>query len=158
MAYRISRNIEASFVDYLKAEFLTDWGSNNVEVAFAKIYEIDLPSILVQVGTSTHDRAELGSSSTLRTTQILLNVFTSSEGMQRDVKDWLITKVKNGIPYYNFTITAGVVSAKVADGRLRVLNILDTPINFDQDRDKLDRHDRFRWLLTLTVSRGKLET
>jgi len=158
MAYRISRNIEASFVDFLKTEFLADWGSENVEVAFARIYEIDLPSILVQVGTSDHNRVELGSSSTLRNTQVLLNVFTKSEGMQRDIKDWLITKIKSGIPYYNFTISGGVVTSKIADGRLRVLNIEDTPINFDTDRDKLDRHDRFRWLITLQVSRGKLET
>lgn len=156
--YRTSRAIEASIVDYLKAEFTTDWSSDNVEVAFARIYEIELPSILVQVGVSDHDRAELGSSSTIRKSQVLINIFASSEGQQRDIKDWVISKMKSGCIYYNYTIAGGVVSAKVADGRLRVLSIEDTPINFDEDRDKLHRCDRFRWQIVLTVSRGKLET
>ena len=158
MAYRITRNFEASIIDYLKAEFTTDWSSNNVECAFAKIYEIDLPSILVRVGVSDHDKAELGSSSTVRKAQVLIDIFAKSEGQQRDIKDWVIAKMKSGCVYYNYTIASGVVSAKIADGRLRVLNIADTPINFEQDRNTLDLHDRFRHLLTLTVSRGKLET
>ena len=156
--YRISRCLEASIVDFLKTEFLADWNSNNVECAFARIYEIDLPSILVRVGVTEHERAECGSSSTVRKAQVLIDIFAKSEGMQRDIKDWVIAKMKSGCVYYAYTITNGIVSAKTADGRLRVLNIEDTPINFDTDRDKLDRHDRFRWLITLQVSRGKLET
>jgi len=158
MAYRQSRNIESSIIDYLKTEFNTDWSSDNVCKSFSRVYDIELPSICVRCGTSDHTWAEIGSNSTVRTSQVLIDIFCSSDGQRLDIKDWLITKVKNGFVYYDYVIVNGAVSSKTANGRIRVLNIDDTPINFEVERSTLDKHDRNRHLITLEISLGRIET
>jgi len=156
--YRISRNIEASIIDYLKSEFITDWGSNNVEKTFTRIYDIEVPSICIRVGNTNHTRAEIGENSTIRNVQVLIDIFASSDGQRLDIKDWLIDKIKSGFVYYDYVINNGVVQTKTADGRLRVTNIEDTTINFDTDKNELDIHDRYRHLITLTISLGRIES
>jgi hypothetical protein len=74
-----------------------------------------------------------------------------------DLKDFLIEILKHGLPYYEYTIDNGEVSEKTENGRIRVINIEDTPVDFDTPKDKLDPHDRYRTLLTLTVSLGRIE-
>ena len=156
--YRISRNIEASIIDYLKSEFITDWGSNKVEKTFTRIYDIELPSICIRVGNTNHNWAEIGERSTIRESQVLIDIFANSDGQRLDIKDWLINKVKNGFVYYDYIINDGIVQTKTSNGRIRVINIEDTPINFDTDKNELDVHDRFRHLITLTISLGRIET
>ncbi len=158
MAYRISRNLEASIIDYLSTEISGQWSNVHVEKSFARIYAIDLPSILVRVGTTVHEKVELGEDSTVRTPQMLIDIFATSDGQRLDIKDFLIDKLKAGMPYYDYTITNGAVSGKVENGRIRVLNIEDTPIDFDADKDTTDVHDRFRHLLTLSISLGRVES
>ncbi len=155
--YRISRNIEASLIDYLKPLFNIDWNSDRLEKTFTRIYNIELPSICVRVGTSSHPKAQIGDDSTIRTIQVLIDIFAKSDGQRLDIKDWLITKLKTGCPYYEYTINNGTVESKTQNGRIRVLDISDTPINFDTDKNDLDVHDRFRHLLTLTISLGRVE-
>jgi len=155
--YRISRNTEASIVDFLKTSFQADWGSNNVEKSFAQIYEIDLPSICVRAGVSTHTPVEVGSNSTWRTVLVSIDIFATSDGQRLDIKDWLISKVKNGINYYNYTISNGVVQSKTLAGRINIRKIEDEPLNFDTEKDELDTHDKYRHLITLTISLGKTE-
>ena len=155
--YRHSRNIEASIIDYLKVEFQEDWSSDRVEMTFARIYEIELPSICVRVGTTIHEKVEIGGDATRRTPQVLIDIFATGDGQREDIKDWLITKIKNGFIYYEYEIEARVVKTKTANGRIRVLDIYDVPLNFTTDKEKLDPHDRYRHLLTLSVSLGKVE-
>jgi hypothetical protein len=157
MAYRPSRNIEASIIDYLKPLFLTDWGTDRVEKTFAKIYDIELPSICVRLSDTAHTEIEIGNTATTRTPLILIDIFTTSDGQRLDIKDWLISKLKNGLPYYNYTIVDGIVDTKVQDGRIRIISISDTGIDLNIDKDKLELHDRFRHLLTLSVSLSKVE-
>jgi len=158
MAYRISRNIEASIIDYLKGQFQADWNNDRVEKTFAKIYSIELPSICIRVGTTEHETIEIGNNATLRTAQVLVDIFGSNDGNRLDIKDWLISKVKDGFIYYEYVIEDGKVKSKIENGRLRVLDIDDSPINFDLDKNNLDKHDRFRHIITLTISLGKIET
>lgn len=157
MNYRISRNIEASFIEYLRKEFQTDWSSDKVEKTFAKIYDLDLPSICIRVGVTTHDKVEIGSDSTVRNPQVLIDIFATSDGQRLDIKDWLHENIKKGLPYYEYTIVNGKIQDKTQNGRIRVLSIDDTPVDFGADKNTLDVHDRFRHLLTLSVSLGKVE-
>lgn len=155
--YRISRNIEASIIDYIKDQLSEDWNNINVEKTFARIYSLELPSVCIRCGVTTHEKAEIGADSTTRNPQVLLDVFCTSDGQRLDLKDFLVEKIKSGIPYYIYTIINGQIQNKVQDGRIRVLDIDDTPINFDTDKNALDVHDRYRHLLTLSISLGKIE-
>ena len=156
--YRTTRNIEASLIDYITTQINASWTGVAVEKTFARIYDIDLPSICVASNVSSHEKAEIGSDSTVRTVQILINIFGSSDGNKLDLTDFLVEKLKGGCVYYNYVIENGVVKTKTADGRIRVTDVTITPLNFTEDRNNLDPHDRFRNLITLEVGLGKIET
>lgn len=156
--YRISRNLEASLIDYLKDELITaQWSNINVEKTFAKVYDLSLPTVCVRCGVASHDKVEIGGNATVRTAQILVDIFSTSDGQRLDLKDFLIEKIKIGLPYYEYIIVNGQVQSKTQNGRIRVITIDDTPIDFDVDKEKLDTHDRYRHLLTLDCSLGQVE-
>jgi hypothetical protein len=156
--YRPSRNIEASITDFLKTNFDADWTGVNVEKTFARIYDSTLPSVCVRVSDTTHNKVEVGSNATWRFPLILIDIFARSDGQRLDMKDYIIEKIKSGLPYYKYTIVNGAIDSKVIDGRIRITNIADTPIDFGIDKDKLPEHDRYRHLLSLTVSLGRIES
>ncbi len=155
--YRISRNLEASIIDALKDFFNTDWTNIACEKTFARIYDQDLPSICVRCGVTAHDKVEIGSTSTKRIPQILIDIFATSDGNRLDLKDYIIEKIKGGLTYYEYETKNGVVKTKTEAGRISVGDIDDTPINFDIDKDKLDVRDRFRHILTLSINLNKVE-
>jgi len=155
--YRISRNIEASIIQYLESELIGSWSDVNIEKTFSRVYNIDLPVICIRCGITSHDPAEIGGNSTVRTPSVLIDIFAKSDGQRLDLKDFLIEKLKSGCTYYDYTITNGQITSKVANGRIRITNIDDTPIDFDIEKSKLDVHDRYRHLLTLTCSLGRIE-
>lgn len=155
--YRISRNIEASFVDYLKENLQIDWNINRVEKTFSRIYAIELPSVCIRVGDTIHTKAQIGDDSTIRDVHVLIDIFASSDGQRLDMKDYIIKKIKNGLDYYEYEIETGQVKHKDKNGRIRVLTIDETLINFGTDKSDLDVHDRYRHLIDLTISLGKIE-
>ena len=155
--YRISRNLEASFIDYLKTNLQIDWNIGRVEKTFAKIYDIELPSICIRVGDTIHNKAEIGDNSTIRNVHVLIDIFATSDGQRLDLKDYIIKKIKNGLYYYDYEIENGQVKTKTQNGRIRILTIDETLINFGTEKQDLDVHDRFRHLVDLTISLGKVE-
>lgn len=155
--YRQSRSIEASLIDYLTPELVTAWTGINVEKTFARIYNITLPSVCIRIGDTSHPKAEVGSEGTTRTAQVFIDIFASDDGMRLDIKDFIIEKIKGGCIYYDYVISGGSVQSKTANGRIRVIDIDDSGVNFDIDKDKLDVHDRYRSLITLSVSLGRVE-
>jgi hypothetical protein len=157
MAYRITRNIEASFIEAIQTLVNADWTGVTVEKSFARVYDIKVPVICVRAGIATHDKVEIGGTATRREPQIFIDIFASDDGNKLDMKDYLIEKLKAGVTYKTYVITNGAVASRTTAGKLNVLKIDEKPIEFDTDRDKLDIHDRFRYLLILTVSTGKVE-
>lgn len=155
--YRISRNLEASIIDFLTTKFDADWSGVSIVKTFNRAYDVDLPVVCVRVGDTTHDKAEIGGDSTIRTPLLLLDIFAKSDGQRLDMKDYIIEKIKGGLIYYDYIIVGGVVDSKTPDGRIRVLNIDDVPVDFDMEKSSLELHDRYRHLISLTVSRGKVE-
>ena len=158
MAYRVSRNIEASLIQFIEDQLVGAWVGISVEKAFSRVYKIDLPVICIRCGTTSHDSTEIGGNSTVRTPNVLIDIFAEDDGQRLDLKDFLIEKLRGGCVYYDYTITNGQIISKTANGRIRVLNIDDTPIDFDVEKSKLDVHDRYRHLLSLSVSLGRVET
>ena len=163
MAYRTSRNIEASIITYLNSIIATDWSNITVVKGFKQVYNLVMTEakknaiICVRSGVTTYDRVEVGSSSTKRQSQILIDLFCTSDGQRLDLKDWAIEKIKGGCIYYEFVISSGGIHAQVDSGNITILDIDDVPIDFDVDKDKLDVHDRYRSLITLNVSIGQVE-
>ena len=155
--YRISRNIEASFIDYLKPLLLADWSFDRVEKTFARIYSIELPSVCIRVGDTIHDKAEIGDDATIRNVHVLIDLFCKSDGLRLDLKDYIIEKLKSGLDYYDYEIEAGAIKTKTQNGRIRVLTIDETLINFGTNKEALDVHDRYRHLIDLTISLGRVE-
>ena len=155
--YRQTRNIEASVVDALTANFNTDWSNINVEKTFARIYDISLPSICVRVGATVHTPVEIGSNATWRKPQLLIDIFATSDGQKEDLADYIVSKIKNGFAYYDYITTGKVIDSKTANGRIRVISIDVTPVDFDDDKNQLDVHDRHRALITCEISLGKVE-
>ncbi len=158
MPYRISRNLEASIIDYIRTEITGAWSNIGIEKTFARNYDIELPSICIRVGVTTHEKVEIGADATIRTPIVLLDIFATSDGQRLDIKDFLIEKLKSGLPYYDYIISNGTITSKTANGRIRVLDIDDTPIDFDADKETLDVRDRYRHLLTLSISLGRVES
>lgn len=157
--YRPSRNFEATIIDYLKDSLdITDWTGISVEKTFNRAYELPVPVICVRVGNTIHEKIEIGDNYTIRDAIVLIDIFASSDGQRLDLKDYLIEKLKDGMPFYEYIIENGRIIDKIYIGRLNVKSISDTPIDFDSDRSNLDKHDRYRHLLTLTVTTSKVET
>lgn len=162
--YRRSRNIEASIIQFLQTEIDNGgWNNITVEKSFKRIEGIPMSEkdktacICVRLGTTAHEPVEIGSNSTKREPQILIDVFATSDGQRLDLKDFIISKIKGGMIYYEYKILNGQISTKTQNGRITVTNLDDAPLNFDVDKNALAVHDRYRSLITLTVSIGQAE-
>lgn len=164
MAYRISRNIEASIIDYLSGQLtLAGWTNITIEKTFARIYDIPVDAfentgaICVRVSNTTHEKAEIGADSTVRTPSILIDIFANNDGQRLDLKDFLVSILKSGMPYYEYVITSGAVSSKIQNGRIRILTLDDDIVNLGIDKSALAIYDRYRHLLALSISLGRVE-
>lgn len=163
MAYRRTRNIEASIIQFLQTNFDADWGNVEITKTFARVYGIPFDTkektsaICVRVGTTDHSRVEIGGNSTRREAQVLIDIFATSDGQRLDIKDYVIEKIKSGLVYYEYVIVSGQIQSKTQSGRITVLTMEDDPLNFDVDKSTLDVHDRYRHIITLSVSLGKVE-
>ena len=162
--YRVTRNIEATLIEYIEAQLTAgSWTNIEVEKSFARVYDIEVGGssskavICVMTQDAEYDRLEIGTTSLIPTRTVLIDIFAASDGQKLDLQDFLIGVFKSGCVYYEFLITNGAVDTRTANGRLRVLTLTTTPINFDSDKNELDPHDRFRCRITLQISRGVAE-
>ncbi|KKL59180.1 hypothetical protein LCGC14_2217930 [marine sediment metagenome] len=155
--YRPNRNIEASMIDFLDTELKAQWSNIKVEKTFARIYGIALPSVCVRVGTTSYDKVEIGSETIKRNPQVLIDIFCKGDGLKLDIIDYIISKIKSGMPYYEYVVVNGAVQSKTENGRIRMLDMDVTHIDFGVDKNNLDVHDRYRALITCSISLGKIE-
>jgi len=161
MAYRISRNLEASIIQYLQTKLEEDgWNGVNVEKTFKRVYstEVTVPIICVRLGNTDHEFVEIGTNSTMRNPLILVDIFASSDGQRLDLKDYLISILKHGCIYYEYVINGnGEIESKIANGKIKILGIDDTIVDLNIDKDALDPKDRYRHLISLNISLDKVE-
>ena len=155
--YRQSRNFEASIFDRIQEIlFITNFNVT-VEKTFTNAYKVRVPVIVVRIGDTVHLPAEISTTSTLRKPQILIDIFASNDGQRLDLKDCLISYLKDGIDYYEYVIGNGTFQEKIKIGRIRVYDIKDTIVFQNIDKATLDEHDRCRHLITFTASLGQVE-
>ncbi len=150
MAYRISRNIEASLIDRITADLTTDgWTGIRVEKSFAEVYKGTLPCICVNALEIRPEHLEVGSKTYLKYFTVNIRIFATSDGQRLDLSDWLLDKLEDDTNYYVYTITGGVVSAKVLTGRIVIIRILDNRKDLiNTNVDLLEKEDRYRHLLS----------
>jgi len=157
MAYRTGRNIIASVIDNIESLLQSNgWNGVSVVKGFAQAYETELPVICVRINTTEHNPIEVGSSLTVREPNLILDVFATSFGQAEDLKDFLVDELKAGMTYYTYTTVNGTVTGTSA-GRLRVFSIKDYPVNFGSELTKIDKYDRYRWVVSMKVSTGQTE-
>lgn len=157
--YRQSRNCEASIIDGVKTILTANgWANVSVEKTFSRVYDKIPPTVCIRVGDTTHLWAEIGDNYTRREVQVLIDLFCTSDGQRLDLKDCLISNLKDGFIYYDYIINNGTIQSKIANGRISILNIIDRPIDFEIDKNELEPQDRYRHLITLTISLGKIES
>ena len=157
-AYQASRNIEASIIDYVKEQLVVgSWTNVQVEKAYAKINQNNLPGIWIHLTNTSYRKVQIGDNSVYRVPLVLIEIYGTSDGMREDLKDFLVLKFLDGCPYYNYTIQNGAVQSKVQDGRIKVNNIDDSIVNLGIDKNELDIIDRYRHLISLQVELGKVE-
>ena len=164
MTYRISRNIEASFIEFLKTTLENSpysWTDLNVIKGFAHAYELPTPTIAIRAENTVYDKVEVGSNSFTRTVQVFLDIFASDDGMRLDLKDSVVETLKDGLVYNEYTVTKSgrtSTATPTPNGRIRIQKIDDKAIEFNvDDKSKLQVHDRYRHNLTLSVTIGRVE-
>ena len=157
--YKVSRCLEASFIDFLTNNFSVDWSNVTVIKGFRRAYDynVTLPIISVRLNDTNYTNIQIGSKQSVRETIIYLDIFATSDGQRLDLKDYIIEKLHSDIAYYNYIITKGAISSKIQDGYIQILNVEDTPIDFNINKDELHRNDRYRHSIVLTVTTGSIE-
>ena len=159
--YRPSRNIEATLIEFLEAQLASGGWSVSVEKGYARVYGIATPVICVRVEATDHEPIEIGSRTTKRIALVTLDLFCSNDGQRLDLKDFLVSILKDGCTYYKFvTATTGrstAVSTRTADGKLVVLKIEDAPVEFETQKSDLVPHDRYRHRLSVSINKTAVE-
>lgn len=163
--YRISRNLEASIIDFLTTKFLeARWSNIAIEKSFERVYGLSMDAntgaaaICVRLTDTRPTKVEIGTESIWRTALIVVDVFATSDGQRLDLKDFVLDEIKGGCPYFQYTVTGKAISGKTQNGRIRILTITDVPVNLATDKSALDVHDRYRHSLSLEVSISQVES
>lgn len=146
--YRISRNIEASLIDGITANLTTDgWTGIRTEKSFAEVYKGTLPCICINVSELRPQKLEIGSKTNLKYFTVNIKIFATSDGQRLDLADWLFDELEDDFTYYTYTITNGVVSAKVSAGKIVVTKWFDNRKELT-NTENLIKADRYRQLLS----------
>ena len=146
--YRISRNIEASLIDRITSDLATDgWTGIRIEKAFSEIYKGTLPCICVNALELRPQKLEIGSKTNLKYFTVNIRIFALNDGQRLDLSDWMLDKLEDDTNYYAYTITGGVVSAKVSTGRIVITRWFDNRKELT-NTSVLEKEDRYRHLLS----------
>jgi len=148
--YRISRNVEASIIDFIVTELSSDsWTGINVLKGFPEDYKGLTPFIGVEALSRGTDQIEIGSNSIFLDIPISIRIFAVNDGQRLDLSDWLLdVQLLDNIDYYEYTITNGVVSEKSKVGKIRFLNKVSRKEL--TNTQTLVAEDRYRQLITAT--------
>ena len=162
--YRTARNIESSIIDFLNDSLiLGQWDNVIIEKTFKRIYALQMDenkgqaAICVRCSDTNRKRIEIGSDLVTRSEIVLIDVFATSDGQRLDLVDYLGLVLLPGMPYYEYTITNGVVTTKTQTDRIRILTFEDKPVQFGVDKSSLDVQDRYRHIITMNVGLNKVE-
>jgi len=147
--YRISRNIEASLIDWL-TEKLEDggWTGIRVEKSFAQVYKGTLPCILIEQDPEDETKLEIGSKTWLKNFFINIRIFATSDGQRLDLKDFITDLLEDDIDFYEYVITNGEVAQKTLTGRIVILKITRNEKEL-KNTENLEAVDRYRNIISV---------
>jgi hypothetical protein len=147
MAYRITRNIEASIIDMITANLVTDsWTGIRTEKSFSEVYKGTLPCIVVNALEIRPQKLEIGSKTNIKNFTVNIRVFALNDGQRLDLSDWLFDELEDDVNYYTYTINSGVAT-KVLAGRIVVTRFFENRKELVNTSD-LEKEDRYRHLLS----------
>ena len=151
--YGVSRNIEASLIDYIRNK-LQEYNWNNVAVvkSFKQAAKGSLPVIVIFVDNTEHLYTGIGERATRREVAVNVHIFATSDGQRLDLKDFLIRVLKLGVPYYEYTIENGIVASKNFITYMFVENMIDRKTFNIEDLSSLDLVDRYRHYIRIVFS------
>lgn len=148
MAYRISRNLEASLIDFINDNLSDDgWQNIRVEKAFAEVYKGTLPCILINVLEIRPEKLEIGSKTNIKYFTVNIRIFATSDGQREDLSDWLFDLLEDDVDYYKYTVTSRQVSEKTFGGRIEILRFFENRKELT-NTEALEAVDRYRHLLS----------
>jgi len=147
MSYRISRNLEASLIDWLTEE-LEDagWTGIRIEKAFAEIYRGTLPAICINVIDISPEKLEIGSKTNLKYFTVNIRIFALNDGQRLDLSDWLLDLLEDDINYYSYVITNGQVASKDLTGKIVIRTITRMEKELT-NTEGLAKEDKYRHLI-----------
>jgi hypothetical protein len=149
MAYRESRNLEASLIDWLTAQLASaGWTGIRVEKVFTEVYKGTLPAICIEQNPETEIKKEIGSKKWLKNLSFNIRIFATSDGQRLDLKDFITNLLEDDINYYVYTIVNGVVSTKVLSGRIIVLEITRNEKEL-VNTENLEKEDKYRHIISV---------
>jgi hypothetical protein len=145
--YRISRNIEASLIDWL-TEKLEDggWTGIRVEKSFAQVYNGTLPCICINALEIRPEKLEIGNKRNLKYFTVNIRIFATSDGNRLDLSDFILDLLEDDVNYYSYTITNGEVAAKDLTGRIVLTKWFRNSKEL-VNTENLEKEDKFRHIL-----------
>jgi len=148
MAYRVSRNIEASLIDKITEWLVADgWTGIYVEKTASEIYGGHWPAILVNAQEIRPETLEVGSKTKIKYFTVNIRIFAQNDGQRLDLSDWLFDKLLDDVNYYSYTITGGEVAAKDLTGRIVLTKWFDNRKEL-VNTEVLEKEDRYRHILS----------
>jgi len=144
MAYRISRNIEASLIDMITANLATDgWTGIYVLKGFPQDYKGKAPFIGVEALEIRPQKLEIGSKTNLKYFTVKIRIVAKNDGQRLDLSDWLFDELEDDVNYYDYTIASGVVSVKTLSGRIVITRWNENRKEL-QNTENLEAEDKYR--------------
>ena len=162
--YGESRNIALSIVYYIE-ECLVSSGINeelatddqyNVVKGYKNAYNEKIPVISVRNGIKIPTFGEIGSVTTQKNNLIYIDLFARDEAGKSDMRDWLMSILVLGCDYFQHSAETGGEIEKFVDGKVIITNMEESSIKLNIDKSQLDIHDRYRVLITLDATTGKV--
>lgn len=151
MAYRESRNLEASLVDFLSTSLTTaGWSGITVLKGFPQDYKGKAPFIGVESLEIRPQKLEVGSKTNIKYYTVKIRVVATNDGQRLDLSDFLFSLLEDDVDYYAYTISGGVVSVKTITGKIVITKWFNNEKEF-VNTDNLELEDKYRHLLSFEV-------
>jgi len=120
----ISRNVERSFLDYFSDLFSEDEITDvRLEKSFSDAYIGTLPCVVANLSERPMNSREIGSTVDKKEFIIEVRLFCKDDGFRLFLADYLAEKIKLGLPYYEYEVSEGIISAKDLKGRIKTTKI-----------------------------------
>ncbi len=148
MTWRLYRNLENSFKDFLDtsiaSDSLVDEKGNAIPVRIGRKNDSNwtIPFFSVYMESETLENFEIGSNLKDDRQLMVLDVYASNEGERLDLTKWLVDIINDGLRYYSYTYNPLTPEAPtaVAGGWVNINFLTNARVNLGQNVAKADAH------------------